>query len=67
MGFAVEMPDGCRYRMKRLVGKVPQKAGTLPQQLHHQPVQADLTVLHAGEKPPAHQFLPVGGELVQLS
>jgi hypothetical protein len=67
MGFAVEMPDGCRYRMKRLVGKVPQKAGTLLQQLHHQPIQANLTVLHAGEKSPAHQFLPVGGELVQLS
>ena len=67
MGFAVEMPDGCRYRMKRLVGKVPQKTGTFPQQLYHQPVQADLAFLHAGEKPPTYQLLSVGGELVQFS
>ena len=64
VGFPVEMPDGRRHRMQRFIGKIPQKAGALPQKLCHQPVNADLLVLHAGEVAPAHQFLPPGGELM---
>ena len=67
MGLSVEMPDGRCHRVQGFVGEIPQKTGALPQKFHHQTVETDLLLIHAGEVAPAQQFLCVRGELVNFA
>ena len=66
VGLTVEVLYRLGHRVECLIGKVPQKAGPLPQQLGYQPVKIQLFFRQAGEKTPAYQICAHRGADGQL-
>ena len=60
MGLAIQMPYGGDHRIQRFVRKIPQKARSFPQELHHQPVKMQLFLRQAGEKTFLYKLCCIG-------
>ena len=65
--LAVEVADSPQHGIQRFIGKVPQKARSLPQQFYHQPVQIQFLVRQAGKETFLQQLGCVGRTLYNFS